>query len=399
MKLKNLTIKIILVLFVFVQCTGIDTHQRLAGIDSLIQTNADSARNMLKQMSADISKDNMDDMAYYTLLCAKADDKAGIKLSNDSAMEQAINYLSENDKNKHLVETYYYAGKTELSTKNTEKALYYLQLALMCDTTQLTNSLQSNIYLLTGNIYQHNYMMEEAKSMYELAIYFSQQDGNALNVQKCKEAIKQIEEANDTIEKDKSRKMVEKVRYINQRVNTYLLQRENKNLQNEEKTDLSWLAPLMLALLSCIVFMIVKNRKTKSNTVEESNEQNKEAEHSKPNTRHFFDKDVNELINSRLASNKVLGTNDWKLIDERLNKAYPNLRDTLFSLYNMSETEYRICMLIKIEINPSNIAQLMAMTKSSISQSRLRMQQKTFNGEGTAKDWDKYILSINPPTT
>ncbi|MCQ2196933.1 MAG: hypothetical protein MJZ60_05370 [Bacteroidaceae bacterium] len=376
-----------------------DTHKRLTDIDSLIQTNADSARNMLKQMSADISEDNMDDMAYYTLLCAKADDKAGIKLSNDSAMEKAINYLSENDRNKHLVETYYYAGKTELSTKNTEKALYYLQLALMCDTTQLTNSLQSNIYLLTGNIYQHNYMREEAKSMYELAIYFSQQDGNALNMQKCKEAIKQIEEANDTIEKDKSTKMVEKVRYINQRVNTYLLQRENKNLQNEEKTDLSWLAPLMLALLSCIIPMIVKNRKTKSSTVEESNEQNKEAEHSKPNTRHFFDKDVNELINSRLASNKVLGTNDWKLIDERLNKAYPNLRDTLFSLYNMSETEYRICMLIKTEINPSNIAQLMAMTKSSISQSRLRMQQKTFNGEGTAKDWDKYILSINPPTT
>lgn len=399
MKLKNLTIKIILVLLVFVQCTGMDTHKRLTDIDSLIQTNADSARNMLKQMSADISEDNMDDMAYYTLLCAKADDKAGIKLSNDSTMEKAINYLSENDRNKHLVETYYYAGKTELSTKNTEKALYYLQLALMCDTTQLTNSLQSNIYLLTGNIYQHNYMREEAKSMYELAIYFSQQDGNAMNMQKCKEAIKQIEEANDTIEKDKSTKMVEKVRYINQRVNTYLLQRENKNLQNEEKTDLSWLAPLMLALLSCIIPMIVKNRKTKSSTVEESNEQNKEAEHSKPNTRHFFDKDVNELINSRLASNKVLGTNDWKLIDERLNKAYPNLRDTLFSLYNMSETEYRICMLIKTEINPSNIAQLMAMTKSSISQSRLRMQQKTFNGEGTAKDWDKYILSINPPTT
>ncbi len=399
MKLKNLTIKIIFLLCIFVQCTGIDTQQRLADIDSLIQTHADSARNMLKQISADISEDNMDDVAYYTLLCAKADDKAGIKLSNDSAMEKAINYLSENDRHKHLVEAYYYAGKTELSTKNTEKALYYFQLALMCDTTQLTNSLQGNIYLLTGNIYQHNHMREEAKSMYELAIYFSQQDGNNLNVQKCKEAIKQIEEANDTIEKDKSRRMVEKVRYINQRVNTYLLQRENKNLQHEEKNDLSWLLPLLLALLACIVMMIIKNRKTKSNTVVESNEQDKETKHPKPSTRHFFDKDVNELINARLASNKVLGANDWKLIDERLNKAYPNLRDTLFSLYNMSETEYRICMLIKTEISPSNIAQLMAMTKSSISQSRLRMQQKAFNGEGTAKDWDKYILSINPPTT
>jgi hypothetical protein len=51
-------------------------------------------------------------------------------------------------------------------------------------------------------------------------------------------------------------------------------------------------------------------------------------------------------------------------------------------------------MLIKMEVSPSDIAKLMAMGPSAVSQNRLRMQQKVFNGEGTAKDWDKFILSL-----
>jgi len=34
------------------------------------------------------------------------------------------------------------------------------------------------------------------------------------------------------------------------------------------------------------------------------------------------------------------------------------------------------------------------MSNSSISQNRLRMQQKVFNGSGTAKDWDNFVLSL-----
>jgi predicted transcriptional regulator len=51
-------------------------------------------------------------------------------------------------------------------------------------------------------------------------------------------------------------------------------------------------------------------------------------------------------------------------------------------------------MLIKMEVSPSNIADLMAISKSAVSQNRLRMQQKVFDGEGTAKDWDKFVLSL-----
>jgi predicted transcriptional regulator len=51
-------------------------------------------------------------------------------------------------------------------------------------------------------------------------------------------------------------------------------------------------------------------------------------------------------------------------------------------------------MLIKSEVSPTNIAKLMAISNSAVSQNRLRMQQKVFDGEGTAKDWDNFILSL-----
>ena len=77
-----------------------------------------------------------------------------------------------------------------------------------------------------------------------------------------------------------------------------------------------------------------------------------------------------------------------------LHANYPNFRSDLYSHYPMSENEYRICMLVKMEVTPSNMAKLLAMGNSSISQSRLRMQQKVFNGQGTARDWDAYVLSL-----
>ena len=113
-----------------------------------------------------------------------------------------------------------------------------------------------------------------------------------------------------------------------------------------------------------------------------------------PTHRKFYDKDISELLTTHIHNNKVLKDADWNKIEERLSAAFPSFKERLFSLYHLSETEYHICMLIKLEVTPSNMAKLMATGNSTISQSRLRMQQKVFNGQGTAKDWDNYVLSL-----
>ena len=81
-------------------------------------------------------------------------------------------------------------------------------------------------------------------------------------------------------------------------------------------------------------------------------------------------------------------------IEERLDESFPNFREKLYASYNFSEQEYRICVLIKMGVPPSMMSTLLATSKSNITQSRQRMQQKVFNGRGTAKDWDRFILSL-----
>ena len=117
-------------------------------------------------------------------------------------------------------------------------------------------------------------------------------------------------------------------------------------------------------------------------------------EHASAVSRQFYDADVNQLLTTHISDDKVLKPSEWKMVEARLLDSFPDFREKLFSLYNLSETEYRICILIKLGISPTNIAKLTATGKSSVSQSRLRMQQKVFNGEGTAQDWDNFIMSI-----
>ena len=113
-----------------------------------------------------------------------------------------------------------------------------------------------------------------------------------------------------------------------------------------------------------------------------------------PNHRAFYDAGVDEMLRSHIKADKALRPVDWRMVEERLLEAFPQFRSTLYSLYELSETEYRICMLIKMDTTPSNMARLLAMGASSVSQSRLRMQQKVFGGSGTAKDWDAFVQSL-----
>jgi hypothetical protein len=110
--------------------------------------------------------------------------------------------------------------------------------------------------------------------------------------------------------------------------------------------------------------------------------------------RQFYDKEIKQLLTTHIYNNKVLKDADWKKIETGLLKAYPTFKEKLFTLYPLSDTEYRICMLIKMEVSPSNISKLMACSNSAVTQNSLRMQQKVFDGEGAAKDWDNFILSL-----
>lgn len=87
-----------------------------------------------------------------------------------------------------------------------------------------------------------------------------------------------------------------------------------------------------------------------------------------------------------------LTDDDWTDLQETIEQLIPYFSNILKNQLNFNE--YRICLLIRIGIAPSTISHFIGLSNSGVSLSRKRMYEKIRKKEGTAKDFDKYILSI-----
>jgi tetratricopeptide (TPR) repeat protein len=298
-------------------------------------------------------------------------------------------YFEQHTQSGHLPEAYYYVGRANSDLQNGEKALLYFQKALLEDSVHVTTRLKSRIYAQLGYIYLRNGLFEDAIGMQQLAHFYCEQIGDTLGMRYSNEDIQTITKLSHqvTVSEIPKAELAMKVQKLNAQVKSHLLQEKNKRLQKEKKKERTvvWIA---IASSMLIAATFVWRRKKTATSISTNETQ---APRTK---RQFYDKEIDELLTTHITHNKVLKDADWKKIEERLSAAFPSFKERLFSLYQLSDTEYRICMLIKMEVAPSNIAKLMALGNSAVSQNRLRMQQKVFDGQGTAKDWDKFILSL-----
>ena len=113
-------------------------------------------------------------------------------------------------------------------------------------------------------------------------------------------------------------------------------------------------------------------------------------------------KDVNMIwatpvylrIKKYLNEGRSMAESDWTELSEAVDSVYTGFSEKLFSLYRMSEQDYHVSLLIKVRLQPKDIATLTAHSKESIASTRSRLYQKVFGKKGSTKDWDDFILSI-----
>ena len=99
-------------------------------------------------------------------------------------------------------------------------------------------------------------------------------------------------------------------------------------------------------------------------------------------------------IKQYLNEGKSMRDGDWHELAEVVDSVYSGFSEKLYSLYNMSDQDYNVSLLIKVRIAPKDIATLTAHSKESVSSTRSRLYQKVFGKKGATKDWDDFILSI-----
>ncbi len=112
--------------------------------------------------------------------------------------------------------------------------------------------------------------------------------------------------------------------------------------------------------------------------------------------------DVNTIFSSSvylrlqqcLTEGRPLTDSDWKELTDVVNEVYTGFTDKLYSLYKMTPQDYHVSLLIKVRLQPKDIATLTAHSKESIASTRSRLYQKVFGKKGSTRDWDDFILSI-----
>ena len=101
----------------------------------------------------------------------------------------------------------------------------------------------------------------------------------------------------------------------------------------------------------------------------------------------FFHKAAHEEV-------KITAEN-WQELQAAIDAAYDDFTGRLYSLCpNLSEMELHICWLIKIQLSPKDMAQVVGRSQSAVSMARTRLYKKIHQKEGTTSDFDKFITDL-----
>ena len=106
-------------------------------------------------------------------------------------------------------------------------------------------------------------------------------------------------------------------------------------------------------------------------------------------------KDIMRKLHDGDNNKNILTEKDWKDIEAKIEENFPGFKIRLFGLYSrLSEHEYKICLLLKLEFKPIEIASLTLHSKESVASTRRRLYEKVFKCKGSPNDWDEIIRAI-----
>ena len=93
----------------------------------------------------------------------------------------------------------------------------------------------------------------------------------------------------------------------------------------------------------------------------------------------------------RLGMDCTLREEDWIQLSHTVEEIYPTFYDVMNGRQQLSEKEYRVCLLVKINFGSSDIDVVMNQKPSFASTTKKRLHKKVFGYEGTAADFERKL--------
>lgn len=181
----------------------------------------------------------------------------------------------------------------------------------------------------------------------------------------------------------------------------YVLSTKERKLEATNHT-LIYILVILLLIVAFTVYVAMSIRQKKKSVERKLQQINDELKHrplplqqalEEVETR-FFSSDYYLSLRRRIAAGEMLRQQDWQEIEQQLKPVCPGFANHLLGLCRMSELEYHVCLLIKLQVSPSEMATVLSKDTSTISTVRSRLYQKVFKRKGSSKEWDEFVRSL-----
>lgn len=322
--------------------------------------------------------------------------------------------LAKKQKNEEMKATVaaqiarYYAAKKDYAS-----AKKYLGIAQAYD----DDSDKSSVLSIAADVYKGLGMTDSVIACYQqlyqigtvytkqeatlgLANFYSHTNDNNKEIRYFKE----YEKYSDSIQK------IETTQYVKQKKDIYEHNKKNEQIRNLEirnKNKTIIIICLIFTLITIAGFSLLLYRNNKQRVkIRRINKERKrlatsalafdetaETERIKEMREFPIFHRIENILNSN-RSNIKLSQSEWKDLSEAVNRIWPEFRTRLYDLCNMSEYDYRLCLLIKIQIPIKDIATLTQKSKSGVVSVRTKLYQRAFNDKKGANDWDLIVHTL-----
>ena len=141
-------------------CTSDPTDRRLLDISENVSKSPEMM--LVKLDSIDIKSLKNTDKYFYTLLQIKANDKAYVRHTSDSAILRIINYYSRHKQSEYYPEALYYGGRVYSDIGDAPTALKYFQDALDALPDNADKGFRATVLSQTGRILNSLRLYNEA---------------------------------------------------------------------------------------------------------------------------------------------------------------------------------------------------------------------------------------------
>lgn len=99
-------------------------------------------------------------------------------------------------------------------------------------------------------------------------------------------------------------------------------------------------------------------------------------------------------IRQKCECKMTLNKADWAAIEELFDTAMPEFLSKLRGIQTFNDTEWKLCLLTKMDFSWHEIASLVSRSYDAIYSSQNRLHKKVFKGDVTFRNWKEFINSL-----